>query len=232
MGLSVLGRMLALAVALGLLLSGCGSSDNDVASKSGKEILAASKAAASSADSVHVVGKSSQGRLTIAVNLSLTTSGGRGQISFLGFDFEVIRIGNTVYLKGNHAFYKRLGDALGTTLNVPQGTWLKAPASAGPLSQLAGLADLRGELNRLLSTPGSVVKGATTTVNEQKVVELKETTKVYKGSLFVATTGKPYPVLLVKSGGRETGRTTFSEWDEDFSLNAPSPSVELSSFKR
>lgn len=88
------------------------------------------------------------------------------------------------------------------------------------------------QLNRLLSTPGSVVKGATTTVNEQKVVELKETTKVYKGSLFVATTGKPYPVLLVKSGGRETGRTTFSEWDEDFSLNAPSPSVELSSFKR
>ena len=153
--------MLAVALAL-VALAGCGSSENGVASKSGKEILAASKAAAESASSVHVVGKTSQGRLSLTINLSLASNGGRGQVSFLGLNFEVIRIASTVYVKGTQAFYKRLGAALGATLHVPKGTWLKAPAGSGPLAQLAAFADLRGELDRMLSTPGSVTKGAST----------------------------------------------------------------------
>jgi hypothetical protein len=220
------------AVALALLaLAGCGSSDNGVASKSGGEILAASKAAAESANSVHVVGRNSQGSASLTIDLSLARSGGRGQISFLGLNFEVIRIGGTVYVKGDLAFYKRLGAVLGTTVDVPRGTWLKGAANSGPLAQLAALVDLRGELARVLSAPGSVTHGVRTTVNGQKVIELSEATKVYKGSIFVATTGKAYPVQLVKTGGRERGRVTFSEWDKPVSLSAPAPSVDISSLK-
>jgi hypothetical protein len=222
---------LLFCIALAALLAGCGSSDNGVASKSGKEILAASKAAAESAHSVHVVGRSSQGRASLAIDLRLAGDGGRGHISFLGLDFEVIRIGDTVYVKGSPAFYKRLGATQGITLHVPAGTWLKAPVNGGPLAQLAALAELRGELERLLSTPGPVIRGASTTIKGQKAIELKEKTKVYEGSLFVATTGKPYPLLLVKSGGRERGRLTFSGWGEGVSLGAPSPAVEVGGLK-
>ncbi len=220
-----------LAVALSAALAGCGSSDNGVASKSGKEILAASKAAAVGADSVHVLAKSAQGRLTLAINLALGRNGGRGRVSLFGLDYEVIRIGDTAYVKGSPAFYKRLGAILGKTLRVPAGTWLEGSATKGPLSQPVAFTDRPSELDRLLSTPGSVTKGASTTINGQKVIELKEATKVYKGVLYVATTGKPYPVLLVKSGGREKGRTTFSGWDEEVSLSAPSPSVDVSTLK-
>ncbi len=221
--------LIPLGLAALLALSGCGSSDNGVSSKSGKEILAASKAAAVGASSVHVVGKSSQGRLTLAIDLSLTRNGGRGQVSFPGLDFEVIRIGDTVYVKGSPVFYSRVGAIIGKTLQVPAGTWLKGSVTRSALSQLVAFTDRASELDRLLSSPGSVTKGASTTVNGQKVIELKEATKVYKGVLYVATTGKPYPVALVKSGGKERGRTTFSGWDEEVSLSAPSPVVDVDS---
>ncbi len=223
-----------LAVALSAALAGCGSSDNGVASKSGKEILAASKAAAEGADSVHVVGKSSQGRLTLSINLELGRNGGRGQVSLFGLDYEAIRIGDTVYVKGSPTFYKTV---LSPTAKVPQGTWVKAPANSGKLGQAASFTELRPQLDRMLSSPGSVTKGASTTVNGQKAIELKETTKLYKGVLYVATTGKPYPIALVKNGGkakseREKGRTVFSKWDEDVSLSAPSPVVDVGSLAR
>ena len=223
--------LLAVALSAALALSGCGSSDNGVLYKSAKEILAASKEAAEGASSVHVVGKNSQGRVSVSINLSLARNGGRGQVSFLGLDYEVIRISGTVYVKGSPAFYSRIGAMLGTTLHVPPGTWIKASAKGGPLSQLAAFTDLTAELNRLLSTPGSVIKGSSTTVNGQKAIELREATKVYKGVLYVATTGKPYPVALVKSGGRERGRITFSGWGEEVSLSAPSPVVDIGSLR-
>ena len=106
---------------------------------------------------------------------------------------------------------------------------MKGPANTS-LRELASFTDLKTELPRMLSTPGSVTKGASTTVNGQKVIELKETTKLYKGSVFIATTGKPYPLLFLKSG-REAGRTTFAEWDKGLSLSAPSPTIDISTLK-
>jgi hypothetical protein len=229
----------ALAVLAALLvLSGCGgSSDNGVASKSGKEILAVSKEAAGEASSVHVVGKTSQGLLTLAIDLQLTDNGGRGSVSLLGSNFEVVRLEGSVYVKGSPAFYKRLEATLGVPLKLQPGTWLKGSASKGPLSGLAAFTELHSELNRILSTPGSLATGATTTINGQTAVAIKETTKLYKGVLYVATTGKPYPIALVKTKGkakneREGGRITFSEWDRPVSLSAPSPWVDVATLKR
>ncbi len=220
--------LIPLGLAALLALSGCGSSDNGVAEKSGKEILAASKAAAEGADSVHVLAKSAQGRLTFSSDLELGKDEARAKASFLGLNFEVIQIGHSIYAKGSQAFYARL---LGSAADVPQGTWLKGSANSGKLGQLTSFTELAGQLNRLLSTSGPVTKGTTTTVNGQKAIELKEVAKLYKGTLYVATTGKPYPIALVKSGRRETGRTTFSAWDEDVSISAPSPSVDVSTLE-
>jgi hypothetical protein len=218
----------SLALLLILALAGCGSSSgNGVASKSPSEILAASQAAAQSATSVHVAGKSAQGPLSITLNLDLASNGGRASVSVLGLAFELIRVGNTLYLKGSPAFYKRLGVAA----HVPQGTWLKAPANlgrrtGGQMAQLAAFTDLSGELKRLLSSSGPKIKGATTTVNGQKAIELKESGKLFSGSLYIATTGKPYPIKLVKRG-QETGQTTFSHWNAPVLLTAPPNAIAV-----
>jgi hypothetical protein len=220
------GAPLALLLTLALVaaLTGCGSSGNGVASKSASEILAVTKAAAASATSVHVVSKASQGPLSLTLNLDLASNGGRGQVSLLGLAFELIRVGNTLYLKGNPAFYTRLSSTTG--LHLPRGVWLKAPASGGKLAQLAAFTEASGELNRLLSSTGPVTKGATSTVNGQKAIELKETAKLFSGSLYVAATGKPYPIELVKRG-KETGQITFSGWNAPVSLSAPANAIAI-----
>ncbi len=223
--------LLSTALALLVALSGCGSSDNGVAAKSAKEILQASKAAAIGASSVRVVGVSKVRGSSFTINAHLALGSARARISLLGLDYEVIRIGETVYLKGSQAFYARLGASLGKTLHVPVGTWLKAPAGSGPLGQLAALTDLPKELSLMLSTSAYLTKGASTTIDGQKAIALKEKAKLYEGVLYVATTGKPYPIELVKSGGRERGRTRFSGWDRGVSLRAPSPAVEVGGLK-
>ena len=216
---------IALAVALAVAaLAGCGgSAGNGIASSTPAAILAASRAAATGAMSVHVVSNASEGRFAVTINAQLASDGGRAQLSLLGTAYEVIRIGETVYLKASPIVYRRLG----VTTKPPQGAWLSGPVS-GPLGELAAFTDLSGELNRLLPARNDVLaKGASTTLDGQHALELNATGKLFKGVLYVPTTGKPYPIELVKHG-RETGQSTFSEWNKPVTLDRPANTVELS----
>lgn len=224
---------LALLLAAALAIDGCGSSSNTgpsangVASKSPSEILAASSAAAQGASSVRVVDSSGAGPASLSLNLQLAGDGGRTRVSLLGLAFEEIRVANTLYVKGDPAFYRRLGrvERLGAPVRVPRGTWLKAPANSGKLAQLAAFTK-RSELPLLLRSTGSLAKGAASIINGQRAIELKETAKLFTATLYIATTGKPYPIQLVKRG-RESGQVTFSGWNQPVSLAAPAKTIEL-----
>jgi hypothetical protein len=210
-----------------LAIAGCGSSSssgNGVASKSATEILAASKAAADGASSVHVVGTLTSNGTPITLDLHLASGqGGRGRISQSGLAFELIVIGNTIYIKGSPAFYSHFGGAAAAQLF--QGKWLKAPASGGELGSLAALTSFAKLLDQALASQGTLAKGSTSTVAGEPVIELHDTS--HNGSLFVATSGKPYPIQIVKHGS-ETGHVTFTDWNQPVSLAAPSNAIDLS----
>jgi hypothetical protein len=216
--------LLALVAAL---IAGCGgssSSGNGVASKTPAEILAATKAAADSAKSVHVAGALSSGGSPITLNLDLIAGlGGRGQISESGLTFELIVVGGTAYIKGSPSFYSHFGGAAAAQLF--QGKWLKASATSGELATLASLTNLGRLLDQALASRGALVKGATTTVSGQPVVELRDTSG--DGSLFVATTGQPYPIEIVKRGS-ETGHVSFTRWNAPVALRPPPNAIDLS----
>jgi hypothetical protein len=135
----------------------------------------------------------------------------------------VTRIGNTLFMRGNPAFYRRLGSIVS---NVHQGTWLQAPANSAGLSALTGFTDLDQELGGLLANAGTVTKGATRTVDGQQAIELKQVGKLSTVALYIATTGKPYPIERVKLGGK-AAKTTFSGWDRPVDLNAPSNAIKI-----
>lgn len=222
--------LLLITLALATSVAGCGgSSDQSTASKSPAKILAASRAAADAATSVHIVSTASLGRLSLTNDLELASDGGRAKLSFIGLDYEVIRIGDTLYLKGNAALFRRLFHGGGP--HVPAGTWLEGSASTGRLARFAGLTDLSSRLALLLKGTDTLTKGATTTIDGQPAIELKEAAKLYAGTLAVATTGKPYPLQIVKRG-RESGKTTFSGWNQPISLSAPANAIELSKLER
>jgi hypothetical protein len=211
-----------LSTALTTAFVACGgSSGNGVASKSANQILAASKAAAASATSVHLA--TTTGEVVLDVNLSRT--GATGRLTLSGKTLEITRVGNTIYLKANPTVYK----ALGITAKVPSNAWLKASASQA--GQLAAFTEMSGETTRLLNLEGPLTKGPTTTVNGQKVVELKQAKKIYTRSLYVATTGKPYPIEILLRG-QVTGKTTFSDWNKPVTPTAPANSVDISQLQR
>ncbi len=219
--------LLALLIVLSLagVLTGCGGSSGDtIGSRAPASILAASRAAAASASAVHILSTTAQGTLSLTTDQQLSSDGGRARLSFLGLEYEAIRIANTLYLKGNAALYRRLFRGRG--LHVPQGTWLDGAADTGKLARYAGLTKLASRLALLLRNTGPLTKGTSTTINGQKAIELRETAKLFTGSLAIATTGKAYPIQIVKRG-RETGQTTFSDWNQSVALTAPTNVIEL-----
>lgn len=219
------------AVLAALAIVGCGSSSssgNGVSSKSASEILAASKAAADSASSVHVIGSLTSNGTPITLNLNLASGhGGRGQISQGSLSFNLIVVGDTIYIKGSPAFYSHFGGSAAAQLF--QGKWLKAPVSGGELGSLAALTNFGQLLDQSLASHGTLAKGGASTVAGTPVIELRDTS--HNGSLFVATTGKPYPIQIVKHGS-ETGHITFTDWNRPVSLSPPAGAIDLSQLQR
>jgi hypothetical protein len=236
---SLAARATAMAVLAALLcalvLTGCGSSgssDNGVASKPASEMLAATTAAAKRARSVRVSSTTTTGPATSTFRLELGASGGRAAFSLLGLRFEVLRTGGALYVRGNKTFRTRLGSKLGgregaaAAAKISPSTWVKVPAGNSSLAELGALTSIGSELPRILA-PAPVVKGPKTTINGQKAITLKESTLRYDGLLYIATTGEPYPIQLAKHG-RQTGKITFSDWNEPVTVSAPGNSVDIS----
>lgn len=209
-------------VAVALLawtLPGCGSgSDNGVASKTAQQILAASKAAIQNAGSVTIKSKGAQGRLSVDnVELHLAQHDGQGNVTLLGTSFQMIRMGSTIYVKGGPEFYEQLG----ITHSVPQGRWVKAPATGS----LGAFTDLAQETSMLISTR-QITKGKRTRVDDQPVIELKIKGQLYTGRLYIKTTGEPYPLELEKTG-EETAHTTFTDWNKAVTVKPPANATDI-----
>ncbi len=227
----------AIVAVIAVVLTGCGGSAESLASKPAAEILATSRTAALNATAVHVASQAfaSTGNVRSKVrklkpistsDLQLTTGGGRARVVLLGSESEAIRVGDTLYLKSSPAFYRRLAQRTG--VHVAPGTWLKTPAHGAQLTGFAALTEPSSELDLLLSDAAvSLTKGPITSINGQKAIELKTKERFYTGAIYIAATGKPYPLEIVKHG-REAGQTTFTGWNQPVTLSAPAGAVELS----
>jgi hypothetical protein len=219
-------RALALP-ALVLVLAGCGgssSSGNGVASKNPDQILEATKTAAKAAASVHIAGSIVSEGKPISLDMELLAGkGGKGRISQEGFSIQLIQTGGAVYINGSAAFYRHVGGAAAAQLL--QGRWLKAPADSGELASLASLTDLSKLIDTALASHGSLAKGSTARIEGQQAIGINDTSK--GGTLYVATTGKPYPLEITK-GGKESGKVVLDRWDKPVSLSAPAGAIDIS----
>jgi hypothetical protein len=218
---------------IAVVLVGCGGgggggeSDNGVAAKSPSEIVAATKTAADSASSVRVAGSMVNEGASLTLDMDLVSGkGGRGKISTKGLSVEVIVVGGAFYINGSPEFYRHFGGSAAAQLL--QGKWLKAPVSDPEFASLGALTELHKLLDSGLASHGTLTKGSTTTVEGLKVIAVNDTTK--GGTLYVATTGKPYPIQIAKTGA-EGGKITFSKWDVPVTLTAPTNAVDISRLK-
>jgi hypothetical protein len=218
---AVLGALLACAV-----LAGCGGSSsagNGIASKSPAQIIAAAKAAADAAATVHIAGTIINEGKPLSIDMELLAGkGGRGRITIEGVSISLIRVGGAVYINGSQAFYRHVAGAAAAQLL--QGKWLKAPENSGNFASLAQLTELGKLIDTTLGSHGTLARGATTTVDGQKAVAINDVSQ--GGTLYVATTGSPFPIEIAKRGG-SGGRIVFDRWNQAVTLTAPANAINI-----
>ncbi len=175
------------------------------------------------ASAVHVAGSLFDNGVPLTLDLSLVSGkGGAGQLSEAGYALRVITVGQNVYIKGTSAFLSHFASP--AAARTFAGKWLKAPAS-GAFAPIASLTNMQELFRRVLLSHGILKKDGMTTVNGRRVIALRDSTQ--GESLYVATTGPPYPVEVVKKGAGG-GRIVFDRINQPVKLTAPAGSRDLS----
>jgi hypothetical protein len=190
-------------------------------------VLADAQAAATSASSAHVSGNLTSNGTPITLDLTTARGkGAKGSMSTNGLTFDIVRIGDTVYIRGSDAFYKHFAGA--AVAQLLHGKWLKAPATSGRLKSLAPLTSLGALFTGISAQHGKLANDGKTTYKGTNVVAIRDTSDGSK--LYVAATGKPYPVAIVSGKKGETGAIMFGDWNQHVSLSAPSNAIDISTF--
>ena len=221
----VLRRLLPALVVLMVAAAGCGggSKSNGEAAKTADQVVTDAKTAATSAKAVHVSGSITDAGQPLTLDITIVKdAGGQGTMSESGLKFEIIRVGSKAYIKGSDAFLRKFAGAAGAQLL--KGKWLQGSATTGDLAALAPLTDIGKLFNGALGSHGKLENNGETTFKGQKVVAIEDTTQ--GGTLYVASTGTPYPVAIV--GGKDQGTITFDKWNDTMSITAPKGAVDMS----
>jgi hypothetical protein len=221
-------RALAVLIVAGTVLAGCGSSGakpNGEASKSPLQVVKDAVGAASTAKGVHVSGTIVTGKQRLTIDFRIVQGrGGAGTITEQGLSFRFVRIDGKAYIKGTDAFYRQFAGA--ATAALLHDKWLEADATTGAFASLTGLTDIAELIQQGLASHGTLRNTGETTYRGQKAVGIDDTTK--HGTLYIAATGRPYPVAIVNKGSSEPGTVTFDEWNTTVSLVAPKGAIDLS----
>jgi hypothetical protein len=219
---------LVLAVAL---FAGCGghtkaAKPNGEASKPANQVFADARAAATSASSARVSGSLAASGTPFTLDLSMVRGkGAKGSVSIRGLQFELVKIGDTAYIKGSDAFYRRFA---GAAAQLIHGRWVKASATSPRFRSFAALASIAGLFDEIARHHGKLVNEGKETYQGQQAVVIRDASDNSK--LYVAATGTPYPLALVGRNKQQSGRITFGDWNTPVSLAAPADAVDISSF--
>lgn len=173
---------------------------------------------------VHVSGSVMDNGITVRLDLSLVRGqGGEGEISENGLAFRLIAYGHMLYILGSDSFWAHFGGA--TAAKVFHGKWLRTRDS-GEFASIGDLASISRLFGELLSVHGKLARARRTTVSRQPAIGVVDRTQ--GGTLFVATTGKPYPLQIVKRGP-DGGQVRFDDFNAPVGLTPPAKAIALPS---
>ena len=83
--------------------------------------------------------------LTLDLHL-VGANGGTGHMTENGVGFDLVRVGDKVYIRGSEAFYKKFAGAAAAQLF--KGKWLVGSATTGQFAAFTPLTDAGGVLQR------------------------------------------------------------------------------------
>jgi hypothetical protein len=220
-------RLLAAALAAVAVLAGCGggstagrgtgpsgtaATSNGVADLPAKEILARAQQALGRASSVHIKGGGSSEGQQFAIDMRYGAEGAVGSMTTNGQTIELLRVGQTVYLKGTEAFWRSIGG--NAVAELLKGRYLKVPATTPDFAELSSFTDLKKNAQELLKPDGEVSKGGRRTVHGVQAIGLVDSKD--GGTLYIALQGEPYPLQAVPGAKAKNDSGSL-----DFDYGAP-----------
>ena len=146
-------------------------------------------------------------------------------------------VGSTGYVTGNAAALQHVIGLTAAQSSKYADKWLSFPTSNTGLEELVG-GLLSSQVSKELQIGGPFTYGKTTTVAGQHVLAIKGSVATQSGSkvpvvLYVPSSGSPLPIKEVTNAGGAGGSSairgtvSFTNWGENKSQTAPSPTVSL-----
>lgn len=190
--------------------------DNGISVLTAEQILAKAKSALGAADAVHVTGSGSDAGTKITLDMRYGTDGAIGTFVINGQRLDLLRVRDDVYVKGSTSFWTTFADAsVGKLLGDK---YVKTDVTDARFKDIAEFTELGDSVDGFLEPDGAISKGATTTIAGQPAIGL--TTKgATGGTLYVATTGRPYPLSI---DGKDS-KLTFTDYGKALTVTAPPP---------
>ena len=102
--------------------------------------------------------------------------------------------------------------------------WLKVPTNDAKFGSFADLTNANSFF-KMLNKHGKLANKGETTYKGQSVVAIDDTTQ--GGTLYVAASGTPYPVALVKNKGSRAGAVSFDNWNQSVTLTPPKGALDF-----
>ena len=204
-----------------------GGNGNGEASKSAAQVLADAAKAASAATSLRLSGQVNAGAQKIGLDLSIAScKGATGSITLKGAKVDIVVIGSKGYMKGGADFWTRyVGQSSSALVSLLAGKWIAFPTTTPQFAGFTAFTNTQGLFAKLRKAGGKVTSNGATTFKGQSVVSINGGPS--NGTLYVANSGTPYPVALIKTGGG-AGEIDFSDWGATVTLTAPSGAVNFS----
>jgi hypothetical protein len=232
----VRGLVAAAAAPLVLLAGACGDSRSTTAAptkpvstaltaKSGQEILAAARDALATAKSVRLKGViADKGqRITMDLRIGSQTAAGTMKVPVQQkgkpLSAQIKYVKGKLYIRSPQMM-RSLGGAQAAGLIGDRWFYSSKDTLAGPFEEFIDLKKFSGVFT---AHGGNVLKGATKTINGLPAIALTDSEG---GVLYVATTGKPYPLRLAP-GTASAEKLDLLEYDAPLAATAPKDAINI-----
>ncbi|GAA4901871.1 hypothetical protein ACFPM3_28050 [Streptomyces coeruleoprunus] len=224
----------ALCVGLAALLTACAEDPdegtNGVGKLSAQEIETKAKTAAGAATSVRLSGTLVSKGGTYKLNMRLKTTGATGSVTTKNSTFELLRVGDVLYMKAGAAFWRQAETSEPTEADIQaadklDGKYVKVPQDDPSYKQLRGFTEMNVLLRGLVVLHGDVTKGARDSIGGIRTIKVAGGEHGEGGTLDVALEGTPFPLQFARGGGG--GVVVLSDWNRDFPLTAPTKEETL-----
>jgi hypothetical protein len=195
------------------------AASNGVESLSATEIVAKAKQALLDAKSVRIKGAIAEEGQQLTLDMRLSEADSEGVIKIPQGSLKVVIANGTAYIQPDDAFWKAFSGGNPAVLPLVSGKWIKPKAGDPNWKEFLQLFDFNGFASQVLTPDGPVTKDGTKTIDGTPAVGVTDT-GADAGTLWVATSGPAYP-LLVEPKKSQEGSLTFSQFGEPVTATAP-----------